>query len=204
MSSPKTEDFKLLLPWYVNGTLGPDERANVDEHLDACHECSEAVVELRRIAAAIENEQATPLVPSPPVDAFLENLPQREVRSTRPRRIPLYAAAATILVLIGSVYLIATLPSESNVFQTVTDSPSAANVSYVFSIEIESEAAVSVQQAVESAIIEGDILKSENGYRVVVSLPSATMTELNGYADSLRQIDGVERVEVVGVQLPID
>ena len=53
-------------------------------------------------------------------------------------------------------------------------------------------------------IVGGSIVEFDNGYRVAVSMPSATIKELEVFSDSLRHIDGVQRVDIVGVQLPLE
>jgi len=48
-----------LLPWYVSGTLGPDDRRAVEEELASCHECAAHAEELTGMRGAIVgcNEQ---------------------------------------------------------------------------------------------------------------------------------------------------
>jgi len=41
-----------LLPWFVNGTLDPDERALVEQHVTDCARCREEVEWLRELHAA--------------------------------------------------------------------------------------------------------------------------------------------------------
>lgn len=47
------ERAQQLLPWYVNGTLEPDERAFVESHLAACAECSADLAEEQALARGI-------------------------------------------------------------------------------------------------------------------------------------------------------
>lgn len=42
-----------LLPWYANGTLEPQERNLVAEHLAACPECREELAHFQQLSAAI-------------------------------------------------------------------------------------------------------------------------------------------------------
>ncbi len=42
--------YALLVPWYVNGTLAPDETAEIEEHLSACSSCRDLVGLARRQA----------------------------------------------------------------------------------------------------------------------------------------------------------
>lgn len=193
-----------LLPWYVNGTLDAEERAVVVQHLDDCSECRDAVAELRRISSAIENEQPTPLVPEPPVQDFLDNVFAQKRRLPESHHAQWIAVAASVLGLIAVTYWAATILPDANVFRTVTDPRGSAQISYVFDLEIASDADGSVRAAVSNAFVGSSIVPSENGYRVAVSMPSATIKELEVFADSMRQIDGVQRVDIVGVQLPFE
>ena len=52
------------LPWYVNATLPPDERAGVAEHLSACPECAREQEEWEALAGAARNFDAEPPFPS--------------------------------------------------------------------------------------------------------------------------------------------
>jgi hypothetical protein len=47
------DEVRELLPWFINGTLVPDERERVEAHLAECAECSADVEEERRLASQI-------------------------------------------------------------------------------------------------------------------------------------------------------
>ena len=53
-----------LLPWYVNGTLAPDERLSVEDHLAACVLCAEELVTLLKVQAGLRRELADAPDPS--------------------------------------------------------------------------------------------------------------------------------------------
>ncbi|MEO7009989.1 MAG: zf-HC2 domain-containing protein, partial [Caldimonas sp.] len=44
--------IELLLPWYVNGSLEPDETAEVEAHLHACATCQTELAWQHRLCAA--------------------------------------------------------------------------------------------------------------------------------------------------------
>ena len=44
--------IELLLPWYANGSLGPDETAEVEAHLHACAACQTELAWQRRLCSA--------------------------------------------------------------------------------------------------------------------------------------------------------
>ena len=47
------ETIVQLLPWYVNGTLPPHERAAVESELASCPLCARELAELQRVHAAM-------------------------------------------------------------------------------------------------------------------------------------------------------
>jgi hypothetical protein len=203
-STSKPNDFSLLLPWYVNGTLDASERIAVEQHLSDCHECREAIAQLRQIARAVEKVKPIPLVPEPPVAGFLEKALATKQKVSPTHRMPWWSVAASVLVIIAASYwLFASVP-EANVFQTVTDPGGSAEIAYVFDIDTSVVADEAVRVAIAESFTGGEIVQAGNGLRLTVSMPSATMKELNEFAELLRQIDGVQRVEIIGVQLPLE
>jgi predicted anti-sigma-YlaC factor YlaD len=196
-------EMKMLLPWYVNGTLNAKERAAVELHLESCGECRAAEAEIRQISKAIDKGQPTPLIPEAPVSAFMEKTFAEEKRETPGSRVPWLAAAASIAGLLAVTYWFVVVVPEPNVFQTVTDPAGSSEISYIFDLET-SAADESVRAAVSDAFAGSHIVESEHGYRLTVSMPSATMTELTEFAEMLREIDGVQSVDIVGVQLPLE
>jgi Putative zinc-finger len=57
-----------LIPWYLSGTLGPDESRAVEQHLTGCASCREKVGEWRRLRPALE--RAIEARPAPARDLF--------------------------------------------------------------------------------------------------------------------------------------
>lgn len=51
---------EVLLPWYVNGTLEPAERAFVDTHVSHCDRCRADLARLRTIAAEVRDLDVDP------------------------------------------------------------------------------------------------------------------------------------------------
>ena len=66
------EDVSLALPWYLNGTLGPEEQARITEHLQDCESCRKELEETlwltRAMAEHVSHQELIDLVhqkPSP-------------------------------------------------------------------------------------------------------------------------------------------
>ena len=53
-----------LLPWYVNGTLAPEERRGVEDHLSVCGVCADELVTLLKIQSVLRRELADAPEPS--------------------------------------------------------------------------------------------------------------------------------------------
>lgn len=55
-SAPPSEShdrFEVLLSDYVDGSLGPDERREIEQHLESCAACKAALAELRETMNAL-------------------------------------------------------------------------------------------------------------------------------------------------------
>jgi len=95
-----------LLPWYVNGTLGGDEREMVVRHLEACVRCRDEVASLEALRAQIRSEEI-----GAPGELGLRRL-MRDVASERRARhgqrrwwVPVAAAAAVLVIAVQGVML---------------------------------------------------------------------------------------------------
>lgn len=76
-----------LLPWYVNGTLSPDERGKVAAHLAGCPDCLAESETLNVLRSAVEESNAR--LPPPAEDQFDVLLSRIEKEGAgRPRRGP--------------------------------------------------------------------------------------------------------------------
>lgn len=49
------DEVQALLPWLVNGALGPDDTERVEAHLSECAECRAELAAERQLAAAVES-----------------------------------------------------------------------------------------------------------------------------------------------------
>lgn len=100
MTCDKIED---LLAAYADGELGPDERAAVERHLDACPDCAALLASLRTADASLSRFPEV----EPPADLRekLYAIPGRRRFGfgldvlLRPSLQPAFAAAAVVLTL---------------------------------------------------------------------------------------------------------
>jgi Putative zinc-finger len=58
------QDISALLPWYVNGTIGEDERQRVDAHLILCTDCRDDLAREQCIYRGMTAETAVEYMPA--------------------------------------------------------------------------------------------------------------------------------------------
>lgn len=92
-----------LLPWYVNGTLSPEEIRSVESHVEVCAACLRELERCRALAGLYEGIEDSAPAPHP---ARVERLWARAERSEIPNAFPwralaLVEAAALVLVILG-------------------------------------------------------------------------------------------------------
>jgi hypothetical protein len=107
-----------LLPWYLNGTLDPQERANVEALLLRSAEAREELEVLRRLAAAVREQEHGAGQPAPFELGWarLQRSLQQEARPA-PRRDwwkPGLAAAAALVIALQLGILMRPAQTDSN------------------------------------------------------------------------------------------
>ena len=58
------DEISLLIPWYVNGSIGEGDRQRVDAHLTQCARCREDMVLERRVYAGMSVEPGVEYMPA--------------------------------------------------------------------------------------------------------------------------------------------
>ncbi len=196
-----------LLPWYVNGTLSADERNYVEEHLSGCDSHQVAIRELRQIAAAVQEETPTPLVTEPDVERL--NALLDADASTRSRRTPLYLAAAALTAALFAGLLalgdFSDRQAAPAVFETATAPDAGTLTDYVVRIEFAANVAADERQSILKSIGVRDAaeLSGSTAVRGVVSLPAASVAELEAVTGGIEARNEIVAVEVLAVQLPV-
>ena len=140
-----------LLPWYVTGTLKPDEQARIEQHLAGCAHCRQEIQFYRQLEAA-KPESSTTQAWQPSAAHFssiMDNIDESE-KSTQREQVkskasqreakwkswfkttpnPLFwlvsletvALAALVVLVVGQPLL----PSKTPVFETLSNASSAA------------------------------------------------------------------------------
>lgn len=92
-----------LLPWYVNGTLAPEEHKRVAAHIDACAHCRREAALLERLRDQVKGAAA-----DAPGDLARQRL-MRDIRNLSSRRRPVWlpalAIAATVVIAVQAVII---------------------------------------------------------------------------------------------------
>ena len=68
--APAHREVVELLPWYVNGTLGDDERRRLERHLGDCLPCNAALRDERRLSGLLREQDTVPLGPEHGLNAL--------------------------------------------------------------------------------------------------------------------------------------
>jgi anti-sigma factor RsiW len=115
------EELTVLIPWYVNGSIGEDERLRLDAHLVACANCRDALAQERYVYRGVNTEPCVEYMPA----ASLKRLQARldgadaSARVDAPPELPVTGkpgrrsipwqglTAASIAVMAGAVTLLA-------------------------------------------------------------------------------------------------
>ena len=114
MRDDRCRQCRKLLGAYLLGQLEPEEKTELESHLESCPECRAEEAELRSVAELLDETGDRPgleesLEPPP---ELREKVVQRTLG--RPRRVPpavASAAAALLVVVIGAAALLIGLPN---------------------------------------------------------------------------------------------
>jgi len=79
MKNDDCMDIQMLLPWYLNDTLGQEERVKVAAHLAGCPSCRKELAEISKIEESIQNRRGEEILPvDEMLDAVLESIEEEE------------------------------------------------------------------------------------------------------------------------------
>ncbi len=206
-SNPLHEDVRLLLPWFVNGTLADAERESVQSHLDGCAECREEVLLSREMMAAAQQPGATPIVPTTTAGQILDKA--HGINKTHTSR-PLWWGVAAGLAIVASL-LVLTLATDTAVdadnqrFATATSTASAATMDYVLELQFADGVSLDDRLAIIDELGAGDVLLSaeQGAVRMVVSLLPQSLNELQQRAAEIASRREIDSAEFVALQVPV-
>lgn len=195
------DEIALMLPWYVNGTLGDGERDAVAAHVDVCADCREALADCEAMHAAVAADGATPIPPAVSAGDLLDGVERRARRVRNGWRM---AAAIAALAIAAAMLVAIPLPLSNSTFQTVTESASATTVDYVFEVRL-ADGLTGQQRADALAGIGGRdaaLLNGDSVYRVTIAMPPRSLAELEAMAAEFARREGVIEARLVALQVP--
>ena len=195
------DEIAMMLPWYVNGTLGAGERDAVAAHLDVCAACREALADCVAMHAAVAADGATPIPPAVSAGDLLDGSARRTRRVRARWRI---AAGIAALAIAAGTLVAIPLPWSGSTFEAVTGAASATTVDYVFEVRLV-DGLTGQQQADALAGIGGRdaaLLSGDSAYRVTIAMPPRSLAELEAMAAEFERRDDVLEARLVALQVP--
>lgn len=201
-----------LLPWYVNGTLDSGERDAVRRHLADCAACRDSVALLSTLDSALDRTAATPILPRPQPERLLARIDEADRRPGILRGLPPRAAWLAMAASVAAAALAGTwlwLQPDPGagppvLFETVTSESTASAMDYVLELEFDPRAGADERERLLRDIGATDVRENEDGgYRLTVSMPVASLDELEEFRRSLASSPHVEAVNIVALQLPM-
>ena len=214
MTNATHAELTMLLPWYVNGTLGAADRERVLEHLFSCADCREEVSLCMDMQASVQQAGPTPILPATTAEQILDARKIRGAGIARWTRPQLWsAAAAVMLVVMLSVSALApgirsatsdqAVPNQE--FTAATAPVALPTVDYV--LELQFAAGLSVDERTRVIVgISGSgivIGADQTQVQIVVRLAPKSLQELEQYAADIQSRREIISAAIIALQLPL-
>jgi len=208
MSEANHDELRLLLPWYVNGTLSTPERERVRLHLHACADCRRAAALSTDMMASVQQQGATPILPTTTAAQVLDGGPHGAEKThwSRQQRWGI-AAAIGILALLVVNNLVPDNPTaaENQRFETATSTTSLATMGYVLELRFADGVSSDERQLIIGELGGSDTVMAASAthVRIVISLLPASLNELEQRASAIASRREIESAEFVALQVPV-
>ncbi len=214
MTNAAHAELTMLLPWYVNGTLGAADRERVLEHLSSCADCREEVSLCMDMQASVQQAGPTPILPATTAEQILDARKIRGAGSARWARPQLWSAAAAVgfVAVMGLSALMSGIgggstdqPLPNQQFTAATAPVALPAVDYVLELQFAAGLSVDVRTRVIAEISGSDtgIGADQTQVRIVVRLAPKSLQELEQYAADIQSRREVISAAIIALQLPL-
>lgn len=207
--SPEHDEVRMLLPWYLNGTLSETEASLVRAHLESCPDCRADLAVHEKMKLAVSQDEATPIVPAASADTLLDRLARRESEGNSWSRHRKYAVAAS-LVLAALIAIVAVTTdfgpvANNQAYQTATSAAKESRIGYVLRLRFEAGISSENRNRVLDELGGADIrdLENEEAYEMLIHLPNSSLDELERFANAAQSRSEVKSAEFVALHLPV-
>lgn len=96
-----------LLPWFVNGSLSPEERQTVESHLAECTPCRLEREVQARIRSAARRDEAVAISPDAAFQKLMARIDAADIRGRRRQRAQPWVQWLVAAVVVESIALVA-------------------------------------------------------------------------------------------------
>jgi len=104
-----------LIPWYVNGTLQPDEHRAVEQHLSECLPCRAALKQEHRLGGLVREQVEVPPGAGHGISELLRTIDAGKTRGNRGLRpAPILWSAGVAAALLVAILLIPAILFDGN------------------------------------------------------------------------------------------
>lgn len=201
------EEIAGLLPWYVNGTLDPDDLHAVEKHLPACRHCRDDVEMYRALARSLEKTDAEIPLPEPDVDTLLasleaEALPPGDIgRFEIGRFFSAAAAALAGAVIVATLLAYVELYGEGSRYETVSSGVDHGPTIYELEVRFSPSVLPDDRRLLLAGLepIQTTGPDADGAYRIHVELRDATLAGFEAYTDRIAATEEIASVRIIGV-----
>ncbi|MCH8100222.1 MAG: zf-HC2 domain-containing protein [Proteobacteria bacterium] len=214
MTNATHAELTMLLPWYVNGTLGAADRERVLEHLSSCADCRAEVSLCMDMQACVQQAGPTPILPATTAEQILDARKLRDAGNARWTRPQLWSAAAAVgfVAVMGLSALMSGIgggstdqPLPNQQFTAATAPVALPAVDYVLELQFAAGLSVDVRTRVIAEIGGSDtgIGAAQTQVRIVVRLAPKSLQELEQFAADIQSRREVISAAIIALQLPL-
>ncbi len=92
------EDINLILPWYLNGTLQPDELAKVESHISLCSDCKTELERLKLVqSSVIQSDEALSIPLKEMEEDIMGRIDSYEIRNENVKGFSIWAKVSDFI-----------------------------------------------------------------------------------------------------------